>query len=453
MAFDIASHSQASSFDPVGILQQKYQNSLTSQANDRANADQGMQTQAFQNNLAAQKKAQDDAHHMEVAKNAIAAAQYVLASPAPKDQLHQLVQTNPGVADFVNSITQNHGIDWNSVTDDQVKQMAQGVISNYGSSIGQGPAQPKYESVAPGASLVGIIPGQAPSVAYSAPAAPITPYQQASLDTTRRGQDMTNQREVAKLKASTNPMGVGEGGAPGAAGVNGDAFLQTLQPNTAAQVKALAEGRMQFPSGFALKTPYWQQMLSAVSQYDPNFDQVNFNARSKTRSDFTSGKNAQNIKALNTAIGHLGTLNDQIDNTASGSLTPLNYLENKTAELTGSSGPTQFKQTAGALSSELTQVFRGSGGAEADVKRYLEELNVNGSKEQKKAAVQNIVTLLNSRLSAIGDQYNQGMGTTADPLTLLNPHAQSVLQKVSGAPAAAPSQTQNSAGWKITRIN
>ena len=28
---------------------------------------------------------------------------------------------------------------------------------------------------------------------------------------------------------------------------------------------ALAEGRMAFPSGFALKTPYWQNMLSAVA--------------------------------------------------------------------------------------------------------------------------------------------------------------------------------------------
>jgi hypothetical protein len=45
--------------------------------------------------------------------------------------------------------------------------------------------------------------------------------------------------------------------------------------------------------------------------------------------------------------------------------------------------------------------------------------------------------LLHSRIEAIGDQYNQGMGTTKDPLTLLNPKAQSVLNKISGNIAAA----------------
>ena len=232
------------------------------------------------------------------------------------------------------------------------------------------------------------------------------------------------------------------GGMVGGAGngLSGADFLSTLGPTQASQVKALAEGRMPFPAGFALKSPYWQNMLSAVSQYDPNFDAVNYNARAKTRNDFTSGKSAQNIKSLNTAIGHLGTLESQIAGTASHSLTPLNYLQNQAAQLTGSAGPTQFKQTASALASELTAVFRGQGGAEADVKRYLDELDPNASAEQKKAAVKNIVELLASRTAAIGDQYNQGMGTTADPLTLLNPHAQEVLKRLtgSGAPGVTP---------------
>lgn len=245
-------------------------------------------------------------------------------------------------------------------------------------------------------------------------------------------------KDIAKASAAaSNPMLAGGAGAAG--GPSGDEFLKTLPSNIGAQVKALAEGRMAFPSGFALKSPYWQQMLTAVSQYDPNFDAVNYNARSKTRNDFTSGKNAQNLKALNTAIGHLGTLNDQIAGTASHGLTPLNYVQNLGNELTGDAGPTQFKQTASALASELTQVFRGSGGAEADVKRYLSELDVNASKAQKQAAVKNIVDLLSSRTSAIGDQYNQGMGTTADPLTLLNPKARAVLENIASTTGGAKS--------------
>src|SRR5579872_2292770 len=93
---------------------------------------------------------------------------------------------------------------------------------------------------------------------------------------------------------------------------HGEDFLKTLKPEVAAQVKALAEGRMAFPSGFALRSPYWQQMLQAVSQYDPTFDAVNYTARAKTRSDFTSGAAAKNVTSLNTVIGHL----DELDKAA-----------------------------------------------------------------------------------------------------------------------------------------
>jgi hypothetical protein len=93
-------------------------------------------------------------------------------------------------------------------------------------------------------------------------------------------------------------------------------------------VKALADGRKSFPSGcsFALRTG--RKMLSHVSNYDPGFDEVNYTARSATRRDFTSGKAANNIRALNTAIGHLGHLEEQIGGTASHGFTPLNAIEN-----------------------------------------------------------------------------------------------------------------------------
>lgn len=270
------------------------------------------------------------------------------------------------------------------------------------------------------------------------------------------GQNKTDARDrqgqgFANIRSGLNADGTSNFGASGPnSGLGGDAFLATLPSAQQAQVKALADGRMQFPGGFALKSPYWQQMLSAVSQYDPNFDAVNYNARASARKDFTSGKSAQNIKSLNTAIGHLGTLDSQISGTASHSFTPLNTAENYVSSKFGSSGPTQFDQTAGALASELTAVFRGSGGAEADVKRYLSELSSNASLEQKKAAVANITELLASRTAAIGDQYNKGMGKTEDPLTLLDPKAAAVLQRIQGgAGEAAGGSSPQTAGAPV----
>jgi hypothetical protein len=212
--------------------------------------------------------------------------------------------------------------------------------------------------------------------------------------------------------------------------LKGAAYLKTLSPADAAQVQAYAEGRLAFPPRL---NEISQAKLDKVTQYDPEFDAINFNARAGVRRDFTSGKSAQNIKALNTALGHLGHLGDQIDGTASHGgfpfATTVNSIQNAIARSSGDSGPTKYDQTAGALSGELTQVFRGTGGAEADIQRYLGELANNGSHEQKIGAVGNIADLLHSRLDALNDQYQKGMGTTAQPLATLDPHADQVLRK------------------------
>lgn len=244
----------------------------------------------------------------------------------------------------------------------------------------------------------------------------------------------------------SNPFAGNSGAGAGLPGgnVSGDAVLRKLQPQIASQVKALAEGRMAFPGGFALKSPYWQNMISLVSQYDPLFDAVNYNARAKTRGDFTSGKSAQNITAINTAIGHLGQLGSMGGDVADHNFTPLNAVENAGAQLFGSPAINNYKQTADAVAHEVRRVFAATGGGtEAELDRQLSYLSPNNSADQKAGAIKNIVGLLKSRLDAIGEQYKQGMGTDKMPIQLVSPHAQSVLDNYSDGPA------KTSAGWSI----
>lgn len=333
------------------------------------------------------------------------------------------------------------GIDPANVTPENLPQIMQQMHTQ---SALYSPHAPLV-NVAPGGSLVDENTGKALFTAPDKPPAVPSELQEYELAKNQgfKGSFLQYKQELASqaARASQAAQGMtGFGPAADAAiknGVTGDEFLKTLPSTQANIVKALADGRMSFPAGFALKSPYWQQMISAVSQYDHTFDAVNFNSRASTRKDFTSGKSSQNIKALNTAIGHLGTLASQIPGTASHSLTWFNSLSNATAQATGNAGPTQFKQTAGALASELTNVFRGSGGAEADVKRYLDELDVNASAAQKAAAVRNITELLHSRIEAIGDQYTKGMGKSTDPLFLLDPKAQGIITRL-GSDANAP---------------
>jgi hypothetical protein len=217
--------------------------------------------------------------------------------------------------------------------------------------------------------------------------------------------------------------------------------LASLDPQLASQVKALDEGRMAFPTGFALKSPYWQNILRLVSNYDPSFDAVNYNARAKARADFTAGKSAQNITSFNTAIGHLDTLDKSVDALNNSAYPTWNKVANWAAVQTGDTKFQQaqkdFMAAKQAVTDELTRAFRGSGGNVHDIVGWEQTLNEADSPQALHQAVKTAVNLLQSRIEAVGDQYNRGMGTSHDPLKMLSPHAQATIDRLSGNAGAS----------------
>lgn len=242
---------------------------------------------------------------------------------------------------------------------------------------------------------------------------------------------------IPNTNASTNPFGTSASGVPpnAAQQVTGPDYLATLPTGAAAQVKALAEGRQAFPTGMALKSPYWQNMLTATSQYDPTFDAVNYNGRAQTRKAFTSGQPAQAVTAMNTALGHAERLTNSFDalNNFGGIATPLNAPVNAIKGAFGSPTVTAADEDVDALAAEGRKVFANTGGGSlTELENWQKNFPRNGSPAQQHAAVGEFVNLLDSRLSSLADQYNRGMGTTQQPMQLLEPHAQAVYEKLTG---------------------
>jgi hypothetical protein len=219
---------------------------------------------------------------------------------------------------------------------------------------------------------------------------------------------------------------------PNVSGLFGADFLKTLPVPDQELVKALAEGRLGFPGGFALKAPWWQQKLQEVAQYDPSFDATNFNNRAKARATLLTGKVGSSANALNTAIGHIGLLNSQIPGTASHGgfpfATSVNALENWFARGSGDQGITNFTDTASKLADELETAYRNGGGAEQGVVRQLRNLDPNMSLEQKQGIIGNALELLASKQAANLYQYNIGSGGKPE-VDLLDPAARKVLDQ------------------------
>jgi hypothetical protein len=212
--------------------------------------------------------------------------------------------------------------------------------------------------------------------------------------------------------------------------------ISQASPATQAQIKALIEGRMAFPTGQAIRTPYWQNMLTMVAQQDPNFDAVNYNARAKTRSDFTSGKSAENIKALNTAISHIADLNDAMSSLNNTDYSwyneAANYVGDKSGNAKLQNKLAKVETTAKGVAGEMAKVFRSTGMSEKEISDWKNALKSNITPEGQKGTIEAAMAMLNGRLEAIADQYNKGMGTTAQPLEMLTPVAQKKFKRLSG---------------------
>lgn len=222
--------------------------------------------------------------------------------------------------------------------------------------------------------------------------------------------------------------------------LSGADYLASLKPQEASQVKALAEGRMQFPSGTALKSPYWQSMLDSVARYDPNFDGVNYNARAKTRSDFTSGKAAGNVRALNTLANHFKLLIGNAAKLGQSDYPAWNSVTNAYSKATGDESVTNFETSREGVANELATAFRAVGVAEADINAWREKLEASQSPKQFAGLATQLGEMIQGRIAALQDSYTQGMGTTKADRQFVTPENQKFFDSLHGNKAKAPAK-------------
>lgn len=254
------------------------------------------------------------------------------------------------------------------------------------------------------------------------PLGPADPYKRAAEARAERADTRaaaTASREQAKFEQEQGGLTP-----PGDLTKTGEEYLRTLPPGMAAQVQAIADGRRAIPS--STRNKEMMTLLAAASQYDPTLDAANAATRVATRKKFTSGTTRDNITAINTALGHLGTLWKDAQGLDNRGIPLWNSIANKAESAVGDPRVSKFNLTKHAVVDELEKAFRGSGGTQTGIEEWSQAINSSQSPEQLRAAVGKAVELLSSRLDALSDAYSTGMGKSADPMTFLNPHAQKV---------------------------
>ncbi len=312
-------------------------------------------------------------------------------------------------------------------------------------------ANPKSPTAAQSQAALGMLKAETPSQKETR-----LRLEAANAESARHNRaDETLARQRLQLETGPGGAGLGAGMPDVPAGQKNEPFLQTLPATQAGLVKALTDGRMQFPSGFALKSPYWQGLLQAVAKYDPSFDAINYNARAKTRADFTSGKAAQQVNAINTVIGHLHGLSDAAEALNNSDLPSYNSVTNYLSKAIGRPTVTNFDTIKKAVADEVTRVWRQAGGSVQDIEAAQKNLDASGSPAQLRGAIATYADLLQSKLGSLNEQYRQGMGT--DKIDMVTPAAQQALavleQRAGRAPVAAPAVAPASTGSALDILN
>lgn len=210
---------------------------------------------------------------------------------------------------------------------------------------------------------------------------------------------------------------------------HGEAYLETLPPSVAAEVKAIAEGRQNI-SAMGYRGAARSQMMEKINQYDPDFDQTAWAARSSTRRDFASGQAAKNITAINTAIGHLGTMNDLATAMQNHDVVGANKIINTVRTQLGDPAINNYGLAATAVSDELMRVFRQVGASDAEAARWEKAFKADLSTGQLKGSMGVAVKLLGSRAEALHDQWSNTMGDIVKAPEVIHPRSKEVLNKL-----------------------
>jgi hypothetical protein len=230
----------------------------------------------------------------------------------------------------------------------------------------------------------------------------------------------------------------------------GAAAAPTLNKSQQATADAILEGRMTPPSSFALKSPYWQNVMGAVFQKDPQFNEQ----RAQLRKSFTQDKE---IGAINTALGHVGILNDAIDSLKNGDVRVLNSIANRLGLETGSTPMATFKTIVHRVGPELTKAYVGSGGGQDERGTTEADFDPNLAPQTLKANTAITAELLRSKISSKAYQWNQnkseGMPSFEDRFIM--PEARQTLDRLNpqgGKASTTPSTTEHKPGGQATGL-
>ena len=180
------------------------------------------------------------------------------------------------------------------------------------------------------------------------------------------------------------------------------------QVENAAQM--IASGQIKPLSGFAMRSPYGQSVMSRVKELNPDYRAGDVESSIKATKDFATGKNGNTVRSLNVAVSHLDTLGELSDALNNNDINLFNKLGNAYAQQTGNPIPTSFNAAKKIVADEIVKGIVGSGGGVSDREEAANTINAANSPAQLKGVIDTYKQLLGGQLSGLKQQYETTTG-------------------------------------------
>ena len=229
--------------------------------------------------------------------------------------------------------------------------------------------------------------------------------------------------------------------------------LQNLPGPLSSKVKSILDYRV-LPSSYLLaRDPQWNAAFGAALIIDPSYDAKEFPARQKMLSDMLGAKTAQQIDALNTALTHVGILDDAIDGLQTGDLRLMNAVANRANTefgrmpgfrkiQPGDTPVATYNAIVDRVGPELTRAYVGTGGEASERVGDKENFNPAYSPDILHQTTAKTVQLLLGKVEATNNRYtkNSWAGAPSFHDRFLSGAAQDVIKKL--VPGALEPQLQ-----------
>lgn len=193
------------------------------------------------------------------------------------------------------------------------------------------------------------------------------------------------------------------GGGGGMAGVGDPKSVE----NTA---QMIANGQIPALSGFALRTPWGQAVISRVREIKPDYQAADQPAIAKAERDFATGKEGNAVRSFNVAISHMDTLGKLADALDNGDTQLINSASNLVSKQLGSPKVTNFNSAKQIVADEVVKAITAGGGALADREEAARQISAASSPAQLKGVIQTWQSLMRGQLDGLRQQYETTTG-------------------------------------------